>query len=363
MAKTRKKIPLRLSVYIRFLHKEKNMKICQIAERYPSIPRRTISWHANKPIELEEVYDLRRINKGRPRKLTIRDERQILRAIPRIREKTLSFAAPTVIAESGVKGVSNRTIRRCLNRHKLRYRQRRRKGILTPQDRRNRTKFARKCVKWLNDQHWTKRISFYLDGVGFVYKKNPYEEARSSGNMTWRTAKEGIQVTAKGRKEGTGGTYANFIVAIAYGKGVVLAEQYLGKINGEKFAKIVRDSFPAALENSANPVNKLILQDGDPSQNSKQAKTAFHEVGCKIFAIPARSPDVNPIENIFNLVRQMIRQEALDKEITSETFDEFSDRVYNILDSFPKNLIDSTIESMPKRMKEILKGKGHRTKY
>ena len=45
--------------------------------------------------------------------------------------------------------------------------------------------------------------------------------------------------------------------------------------------------------------------DNDPSQRSLAAKTAIKEEGCELFCIPARSPDLNPIENMFHIVKKL----------------------------------------------------------
>jgi transposase len=39
---------------------------------------------------------------------------------------------------------------------------------------------------------------------------------------------------------------------------------------------------------------------------------ALKKIGGKKFAIPPRSPDLNPIENIFHLVRRQLRYEAME---------------------------------------------------
>ena len=69
-----------------------------------------------------------------------------------------------------------------------------------------------------------------------------------------------------------------------------------------KFCQNSQEGLSKAFRDSINPKNKLFLQDGNPIQNSKKANRAFDAIGCKLFAIPARSPDVNPIENIFNRI-------------------------------------------------------------
>ena len=88
-------------------------------------------------------------------------------------------------------------------------------------------------------------------------------------------------------------------VAIAYGKGVIMCEQFPPdlRFDGVNYRQFVLEHFPLALEKSTNPVQKLVLQDGDPVQKSRQAHLAYDAVRCSIFDIPARSPDSNPIEN------------------------------------------------------------------
>ena len=153
------------------------------------------------------------------------------------------------------------------------------------------------------------------------------------------------------------------MAAIAYGKGVIAAEQYHGRINAEKFSSFVHDHFASMFKKNANPRGKLFLQDGDPSQNSVKARSAWDEVGARKFTIPARSPDLNPIENIFHIVKRRLRQDALDQQITRGDFAAFSARVKTTLETIPIDVVDRTILSMGKRINEIIKRKGQRIKY
>ena len=58
------------------------------------------------------------------------------------------------------------------------------------------------------------------------------------------------------------------------------------------------------------------MQDGDPSQNSAAARQAMDNVGARLFDIPARSPDLNPIDNLFHLVARKLDNGALENNIT-----------------------------------------------
>ena len=82
-----------------------------------------------------------------------------------------------------------------------------------------------------------------------------------------------------------------------------------------------------------------------------------------LFRIPARSPDLNPIENIFNIVSAKLERDALRKQITHETFEQFSDRVEKTLCNIDPKLIDRTNDSMKKTIELIIKRRGRRLKY
>ena len=140
-----------------------------------------------------------------------------------------------------------------------------------------RLKFAHKVKRLITDKFRKEGIAFYLDGAGFQHKNNPLDEAKSTKTMAWHRRNEGLDpfCTAKGSHVGSGGTVAHFIVAIAYNKGVILCEQYHGRINGEMFADFILKHFNETFEKSANPRGKFFLQDGDPSQNSKK-KQSYH---------------------------------------------------------------------------------------
>ena len=76
--------------------------------------------------------------------------------------------------------VSSKTVRHLLHRHGYKYIQARQKGILTEADRERRLKFARGIKRDYTSALWTEQAAFYLDGVSFVHKYNPADQARST---------------------------------------------------------------------------------------------------------------------------------------------------------------------------------------
>ncbi|XP_066918159.1 uncharacterized protein [Clytia hemisphaerica] len=180
--------------------------------------------------------------------------------------------------------------------------------------------------------------------------------------MAWRMRSEGLSplCTTKGKRAGTGGRMSNFMVALSPRRGVVFCKQYY---NGDNFSAMVRKDFPDVLKKTAHIKGNMFLQDGYPVQNSAKAKQAFKDVDAEVFPISPRSLDINPIENIFNLVARQLSEDALKNRITKENFEEFSARVKSTIENFDKRMVDRIIKSMPNRMLKIVKRRCGRLRY
>ena len=360
--KTRNKISLEHSCTIRILYQQNNVRGKKLVDMFPQYSRAQIYVHAKKPLNTTTI-DKRRHNKGRPKKLTAYDNRRLLCSLASLRESDGSFTSNRIQLNAGLTHVSNRTVRRVLNNEGYYYLRSRKKGRLRPKDLKKRLSFCKGQLKEKHfSQFWTEEINFYLDGKGFQYKTNPYDQARAPSSREWRRCNEGLDINcvAKGSKEGS--RNATFMVAIGHGRGVVMCKQYFGPITGITFADIVKSEFPRIFRESMNP-SKVFLMDGCPRQNSTVTRTEWERVGAKLFSIPAKSPDLNPIENFFNLVGKQLRKESIDKAITKETFDEFSNRIKKCMLDFKSSEIDKIIETMEKRLGMVVARKGQRIKY
>ena len=107
----------------------------------------------------------------------------------------------------------------------------------------------------------------------------------------------------------------------------------------------------------------MVHNGNDPSQRSLAAKTAIKEEGCELFCIPARSPDLNPIENMFHIVKKQLDAQVRDSQIVRETWEQFKTRVIKILYNVSVDYVNNIITSMPKRIHAVLQADGFRTKY
>lgn len=366
-------LPAENRAYARLLQSRGNLslrKIGRLCKMSPSSVKRCcesdLPGHCN-------VNNRRHLNKhscgakqmgGRPKKLSTRTERYMVRELRKLRRSEGTFSVARLMTITGISqaDVTIRTVNNALHRHGYRFFQTRKKGLLSENDLKLRVKFAKKmirrpCTFWCTD------VAFYLDGVSFVYKQNPHDQGRAPKSRIYRKRSEGLSYgcTSKGRKEGTGGKYAKFVVAISHGKGVVVCAPY-DNMNGSYFASFIDRNFDQMF-NQAEKDSNVFLQDGDPSQNSAVAQQAMRRTKAQLLSIPPRSPDLNPIENIFHLVSDQLRTDAIRNNLTSESFLHFQDRVQSTIRAIPLLTINNTIESMHNRLRRIIDTKGERTKY
>ena len=81
-----------------------------------------------------------------------------------------------------------------------------------------------------------------------------------------------------------------------------------------------------------------------------------------IFKIPARSPDLNPIQNFFNIVAKDLKKQAVDNNIRKKN-EQFSERIKQTMLAYQMEKINKIIETVGKRVTMVLAAKGIRIRY
>jgi transposase len=347
---------------VRFLGMEQKYSIREIAKK-AKVSKSTVARYLRTPKHtVQKKYKIR--NVGRPKALSPRDVRLLKRSITPLRKINPNFTLKELIRFSGLQcsGVSYSTFYRQMHSVGFKFLNARRKGILYRRDCGKRYKFARKCQKILKIKPnlFHSSISFYLDGVSFVFKRQPMQDATAPKGKIWRKKSEGLRMTSKGSKELPAGKRLHFLVAIAFNRGVVLAKEY-EHMSGDYFSGFVRRNLSSLF--TAEGQQKWFVMDNDPSQRSKTAKKAINDAGATLFEIPARSPDLNPIENLFHIVKKQIQSQAIAERIYKETWHAFKARVRKTILNIPITYVNNLLLSMPKRIDAVIKCRGFRTKY
>ena len=362
----KRKIAEKTRAYIYLLRMEGGLSLRQISRRC-QVSASSVLRICREGILAKDKGEntIKKLKTGRPRIFTDRDRSRFLRKFLAMREENPNVTVLEVGREAGMTHVSRRTLIRALNEAKYYRLTAIRKGILSVEDRKKRVKFARDALKRYHTGFWSEKVLLYLDGVSFVYKSNPYREAVSAQGKVYRRKNEGLRVTAKGTKNLAGGRRIHFLVGISSGSGVVLVEEY-AKMQRHYFAKFVQNTLHSKLLELAEMKGReelIFVMDNDPCQTSKVALDAVDECGLQFLSIPPRSPDINPIENVFHIVKLALKKEAMEQKISKESFLQFKERVIKHLKNCDVFTIDRTITSLPNRLKILSRNKGYRINY
>ncbi len=112
-----------------------------------------------------DQVDKRKCNTGRPCKLSDDTKARIGRKIPELQEVPGPFSSKDVQLQTETLAVSNRTVRRVMNKLGYHYLDLRKKGLLSKADVEKRLEWARRCRRELPANFWKAGISMYFDGM------------------------------------------------------------------------------------------------------------------------------------------------------------------------------------------------------
>jgi len=142
--------------------------------------------------------------------------------------------------------------------------------------------------------------------------------------------------------------------------GVGFACKIDGKMDGDLYVKILDEDLRASVEFYDKSLDDLIFQqDNDPKHTSKKAKTWFKNNDIKVLPWPAQSPDLNPIEHLWDHLKRRLGE----YERPPVGMMELWDRVEKEWGKIEAGVCQNLIESMPRRVAAVVKAKGGYTKY
>ncbi len=101
----------------------------------------------------------------------------------------------------------------------------------------------------------------------------------------------------------------------------------------------------------------IFQQDLAPAHTAKGTKSWFNDHGVTMLDWPANSPDLNPIENLWDIVKRKMR------DTRPNNADDLKATVKETWASIPPQQCHKLITSMPRRIEAVIKAKGAPTKY
>ena len=100
-------------------------------------------------------------------------------------------------------------------------------------------------------------------------------------------------------------------------------------------------------------------QDNDPKHKSKVVQKYLTNAKFSVLEWPSQSPDLNPIENIWGLIKQRLRK----LHLAPKNLDDVYDFIKREWESLRKEYLLTLVHSMPSRIEAVIKNKGYATKY
>jgi DDE superfamily endonuclease len=131
-------------------------------------------------------------------------------------------------------------------------------------------------------------------------------------------------------------------------------------LDKELYQKILEDELFDTIKDYQLQEEKVIFQhDNDPKHTAQSVQQWLSSQKFSVMKWPAQSPDLNPIENMWAILKMRLNQFDRAPKGMSELFECVTDIWYNIT----AEECQKVIESMPKRCQEVIKAKGGWTHY
>jgi len=266
------------------------------------------------------------------------------------RMRRLVLANPSVTSQE-IKDMldssaSTRTIRRRLvNDFNLRSRRPARKPLLTTVQAKKRLMFCKKYAKWTVDQ-WNKVLfsdeSTFCQFGSFVSHVRRLPNTRYEPKNTIPTVKHSPKVMVWGCFSASG---RGSLVFIPVGK----------TVNAEFYLDMLRDR----LERTMTILDcSVFQQDSAPCHTAKTVKNWIKNSDIQLLDWPGNSPDLNPIENLWQIMKRNVRRHA-PKNMQDLQF--WIKRVW--INEVDPNVCKKLVASMPKRIQTVIHNKGQMSKY
>jgi hypothetical protein len=287
---------------------------------------------------------------GRPEKF---DERMLRRIDYHIRKSSITRrqSVDQIIRDLEL-DVSPKTLIKYLHRLGYRHCIARRRPLLTKRDMQRCLAFAKKFKHYTVEDFkrilWTDECAFKLYIIkhqDWVWRK-PHEEFH--GDCINRKKREGNGVMMWG--------------AFRWGK--IGPALFFELPKGKKVNSIVYHDqvLSGPLKNfweeAKVDVEPIVMEDGAPVHQGINKKVR-EDLGMERWEHPPNSPDLNPIECIWHHIKHVLATEY--HHITSQA--ELKEIVLRLWNEFADDQFNSLIESMPERIKAVIKAKGGCTKW
>lgn len=286
---------------------------------------------------------------GRPRILEARQERLVARMVSSGQWRDAEKAKSHLKQDYNIE-ISAESLRRSLRRSGLQAHICPKKPLLRKKHRQERLAFARRYKNWTMEDWkkviWSDETKFNVFGSGGRqhYWKKPGASLQS--HHVKPIVKHG------------GGSIMLWGCITAQGVG------YMCRINDSMDASLYQSILKGELLDTFawygfERGSMFFQHDNDPKHTANSTKSTLQELGINVLEWPSQSPDLNSIEHVWNELDKRVRN----LEVLPRNRDELWEAIETQWNLLGAEFCLKLINTMPERIKDVLKAKGGNTTW
>lgn len=284
---------------------------------------------------------------GRPPVISERDGRQLVRILKKDRKINLQELNET-FASSTSTNVCDKTISNYLHEQGFYGRVGVKKPLVTEVNRKKRLAWAKERKEWTDEWEniiWSDESKFELfkgDGRRWVWRQ-PHEKYNIECLIpTVKSVQQGVMVW--------GCFTRNSLGPLVKLEGRITANIYVG---------VLQNYLLPYIDGLEGQENYIFQEDNAPIHTARVVKSWKDENSITTLPWPAQSPDLNPIENLWDELDRQVRAHKPLPKNREDLWRILQEKWSNISVDKYQNLIDS----MPRRVDAVINNKGYPTKY
>ena len=284
---------------------------------------------------------------GRPPILNDRDGRHLKKVLNTNRRTNINEICENFISSTST-NISKSTLKRYLHKLGIYGRIGAKKPFVNAANRMKRLAWAKKRINWMNEWEkiiWSDESRFEVfggDGKRYVWRSIHERYDPRCLIPTFKSGQESVMIWGCFTKDRLGP--------------LVKLE---GRITANIYIDMLENHLLPFINSLENKNDYTFQEDNAPIHTAKIAKKWKNDNDIKSLPWPAQSPDLNPIENLWDELERQIRKH---KPLPKNPND-----LWHILQEewskLDENILKKLVDSMPRRITAVIANRGNPTKY
>ena len=285
---------------------------------------------------------------GRPPIITERDGHHLMQTLNKDRKTNINELCENFVTSTST-NVSQITLKRYLHKNNIYGRIGAKKPFVNAANKIKRLAWAKSREKWVSEWEniiWSDESRFEVfggDGRRHVWRKPQEKYEPKCLIPTFKSGQESVMVW--------GCFVKNKLGPLVRLEGRITANVYIEEILEKHLLPFIN--------NLENKENYIFQEDNAPIHTARIAKNWKEVNSIANLPWPAQSPDLNPIENLWDELERKVRKHKPLPKNKDDLWRILQEEWLNLDENIYKNLVDS----MPRRIAAVIENKGCPTKY